>query len=72
MKLMLNGYSNTSSRCCQSRLQNYKSSFSLQLMKNNFESIAINSLERIGLIIKPVMMNARSLAAELAGAVNNV
>ena len=56
----------------ESRLQNYKSSFSLQLMKTNFDSIAIDSLERFGLIIRPALLNARSLAAELAGAVNNV
>jgi len=41
-------------------------------MKTNFDSIAIDSLERFGLIIRPALMNARSLAAELAGAVNKV
>jgi len=41
-------------------------------MKTNFHSIAIDSLERAGLIIWPALLNARSLAAELAGAVNNV
>ena len=41
-------------------------------MKTNFDSIAIDSLERFGLIIKPALLNARSLAAELAGAVNSV
>jgi hypothetical protein len=40
-------------------------------MKTNFDSIAIDSLERFGLIIR-ALLNARSLAAELAGAVNNV
>jgi len=41
-------------------------------MKTNFDSIAIDSLERFGLIIRPALLNARSLAAELAGAVNKV
>jgi hypothetical protein len=44
----------------------------LQHRKTNFDSIAIDSLERFGLIIKPALLNARSLAAELAGAVNEV
>jgi len=53
------------------RLHNYKLSLS-QLMKTSFDNIAIDSLERFGLIIRPALLNARSLAAELAGAVNKV
>jgi len=41
-------------------------------MKTSFDNIAIDSLERFGLIIRPTLLNARSLAAELAGAVNKV
>jgi len=41
-------------------------------MKINFDSIAIDSLERFGLIIKPSLLNASSLKAELAGAANKV
>jgi len=39
-------------------------------MKTDFESIAIDSLERVGLIMRPALLKIRSLAAELAGIVN--
>jgi len=42
-------------------------------MKTNFDSTAIDSLERFyGLIIRPALLNARSPTAELADAVNKV
>jgi len=64
---MINSYSTTSS--C---FYYVDYSFLLQLMKINFDSIAIDSVERFGLIIRSALLNARSLAADLAGAVNKV
>ena len=43
----------------------------LQPRKTNFERLVLDSLERVGLIMSPALLNTRSLAAELAGAVNN-
>ena len=40
-------------------------------VETNFERLALDSLERVGLIMSPALLNTRSLAAELAGAVNN-
>jgi len=43
----------------------------LQLMNNNFERAAIDRLERVGFIMRPALLETRSLATELAGVVNN-
>jgi len=43
-------------------------------MKTNFVSVAIDSLERVGLIMRPALLKSlktRSLAAVLADVVNN-
>jgi hypothetical protein len=43
----------------------------LQLRKTNLHNVSFDSLDLVGLIMMPALLNTRSLAAELAGAVNN-
>jgi len=37
----------------------------------HFKSAAIDRLERVGFMLRPALLKTRSLAAELAGVVNN-
>lgn len=43
----------------------------MQPRKTNFDRLALESLERVGLMTSPALLNTLSLAAELAGAVNS-